>query len=136
MTQTTQSKSRDRWQAGTGNVRISDGEESSFATWSPSASNETIVRDYLRGYGYCDPDVIMGRWSEGRIYRDGNEFGTTFYWRLTGAARGNSGSGGYAYDLRFSQPPSGDTRVDGYRYSGSRGTYGWHDAPVQGVRSS
>jgi hypothetical protein len=120
MTQTTQTKRSRDWDAENANVFISDGTNRSAARFSSTASNETIVREYLQGYGYCDPEELFGRWNEGWISRgDAESTAVNFYWRLTGerVKRGPStgGASRYAYDLRFSRP-FGELRADGYQY--------------------
>lgn len=110
MTQTQTATTRD-WFAADGNVQISDGEVTCMAKFSARATDERIVREYLDTYGYCDPEMLVGRWNEGRLERGGQE--TPFWWQLTSATPRN---GRFPYVLRFSRPPVGEVRADGYRY--------------------
>jgi hypothetical protein len=103
------------WFAVDGNVQISDGETICTARFSPRASDERIVREYLSTYGYADPQEMVGRWNEGWLERDGQR--VDFWWSLTSAEpRRVDGALRYPFVLRFSQPAPGEVRADGYRY--------------------
>lgn len=103
-------KSKKNWNMSEGaNTVVSDGYVGSETRYSPKVSNETIIRDYLAGYGVTDPlDKENESWWEVTIVKRPwkTDDPYTFYVKRVGEHS----------VVVTTQTPVGGYRTDGYRY--------------------